>query len=198
MSNPGGYHYPDEARLEGEAIRRLAAATPTHNDGLDPIGGEGGVFANASPAVDGADSARAGVITSSLEVTGDAPEPGDTVPIEDIEAVHREVHERTGTAFMVELPPEAPFEVVNDFMDQVADLAFGIDRDGWDPLVSGAAASFEVWRQEEANADNAALLLTEFLATLPDPHHERPGVIRAIEVLRANGSTPIITSGVVE
>lgn len=36
------------------------------------------------------------------------------------------------------------------------------------------------------------VLLEQFLATLPDPHHERPGVIRAIEILqqqeRHNGS----------
>jgi hypothetical protein len=40
------------------------------------------------------------------------------------------------------------------------------------------------WIDRAATTDELITLLEEFLSTLPNPHHERPGVIRAIEVLR--------------
>lgn len=55
------------------------------------------------------------------------------------------------------------------------------------------------WRQMSWN-DEGALgntqmasavdVLREFAATLPNGHHEKPGVIRAIEVLRDAGGNP--------
>jgi hypothetical protein len=61
--------------------------------------------------------------------------PDATTPSEHTEAVikaHREGHERRGNTFAVYFPPECPWETYLQATDDMANLVYGIEREGWD------------------------------------------------------------------
>lgn len=44
-----------------------------------------------------------------------------------------------GYSVVAYFPPEVPLNIVDDFIDYVADAAYDIERDEWDPFVYGNA-----------------------------------------------------------
>lgn len=55
------------------------------------------------------------------------------------------LHAEKGTTIFVYFPPEAPPEVVDQAMDDVANLVYGLESDGpppWDPSVYSRAGDY--------------------------------------------------------
>ncbi len=57
---------------------------------------------------------------------------------DEVIARHHERHREIGTTVHVYFPAGVDCCLVDDYLDAIADMAYNIERDGWDPMVTAS------------------------------------------------------------